>query len=93
MPCKFGVDIPLCFSCYNDKELVGRMKALINYTYRAVGQRASFCTGCKACEKRCSQKIEIAKEMKTVRKTFEGGIFKPISAIARKVMKAPNNQK
>jgi hypothetical protein len=88
MPCKNKVDIPLCFSHYNDVVSHGRFKAAINYHSRGGSRRASLCTDCGDCEPRCPQGIEIRKEMKAVRKNMEGGIYRLIGAIIRKFMKA-----
>jgi len=88
MPCKAGVDIPLCFSHYNDIALHGRMKSVINYQSRGGSRRASLCVNCGACEPRCPQGIEIRKQLKQVKKTMEGGVYKPCGALIRKFMKA-----
>ncbi|MDR2532728.1 MAG: aldo/keto reductase [Oscillospiraceae bacterium] len=88
MPCKAGVDIPLCFAHYNDIALHGRNMAFINYTSRAGTRRASLCTGCGACAGRCPQNINIACTLKTVKKKMEGGVYKLLGAIIRKFMKS-----
>ncbi|MCL1824328.1 MAG: aldo/keto reductase, partial [Oscillospiraceae bacterium] len=89
MPCRNNVDIPLCFACYNDIALEGRNKAFIDYTYRVGAHRASLCTGCGECESRCSQRIEIRKTLKDVKRKMEGGVYKPVSAVIRKFMRIP----
>ncbi|MCL2077715.1 MAG: aldo/keto reductase [Oscillospiraceae bacterium] len=92
MPCNFGVDIPLCFSLYNDIEIEGGFKAFINYVQCAGAYRASLCTNCRKCIPLCPQGIRISDELKQVKKTFEGGIYKPLGAIIRKLMKTPNSR-
>jgi hypothetical protein len=88
MPCKAGVDIPLCFAQYNDIKLHGRNQAFMNYASRAGSRRASLCTGCKSCMGRCPQDIDIVNKLKHVRKKMEGGVYKPVGAIIRKFMKS-----
>ena len=87
MPCPCGVDIPLCFSAYNDAELIGRNKAFINYVTRAGAYRASLCKNCGKCGELCPQNIEIAKKLNEVKKKMEGGIYKPIGSLIRRFMK------
>ncbi|MCL2108168.1 MAG: aldo/keto reductase [Oscillospiraceae bacterium] len=83
MPCKHKVDIALCFACYNDIAIEGKTKAFFDYTYRTRGHRASFCVGCGECEARCSQGIEIRKNLKEVKKKLEGGLLKPVGGLIR----------
>jgi len=92
MPCPFGVDIPGCFSCYNDKYLMKDKPGKFQYM-QALGVfssrpgNASRCTECGKCESHCPQNIAIRTELKNVSRDMEGPFFKPIAAIARKVMK------
>ncbi len=92
MPCPYGVDIPGCFSNYNDKYLLNVKSSRFKYaqTLGAVSVKpaiASMCQSCGACEKHCPQKIEIRKELKNVKREMEGPLFKIVVAIARKFMK------
>ncbi|MDF2632303.1 MAG: aldo/keto reductase, partial [Caproiciproducens sp.] len=92
MPCPAGVDIPGCFSCYNDKYLMADKSARFRYmqTLGAMSVKpanASQCKACGKCESHCPQKIEIRKELKTVSHEMEGVFYKPIVAIVRKVMR------
>ncbi len=92
MPCPAGVDIPGCFSCYNDKYLMADKSARFRYmqTLGAMSVKpanASQCKSCGKCESHCPQKIEIRKELKTVSHEMEGVFYKPIVAIARKIMR------
>jgi len=88
MPCPQGVDIPLLLNLYNDTAVEGKLSAVINYA-QCVGSRsrASLCNGCGVCEKNCPQEIAIAKELNNVKKCFESGIFIPLCAIVRKIMR------
>ncbi len=92
MPCPAGVDIPGCFSHYNDKYLINDKGIRFQY-YRNLGavaaqpSYASQCKDCGKCESHCPQKISIRSELKTVSKEMENILFRAGIAIARKVMK------
>ncbi len=92
MPCPSGVNIPGCFSAYNDKYLLGDKKNRLGYmqTLGVMSKQpayASLCTECGKCERHCPQSIEIRKELKTVKKEMEGFVFRPIVSIARIFLK------
>lgn len=91
MPCPFGVDIPTCFSCYNDIPIEGKMQASVKYimqtSLKSKPQYASLCTDCGKCEKHCPQKIEIRKELKNVVNQMEKFYFKPALWFAKRFMK------
>ena len=92
MPCPFGVDIPGCFSCYNDKYLMNDKSARFKYfqimgTLSHTPAVASQCHECGKCESHCPQKIEIRKQLKTIAREFEGPLYRPIVAVVRKVMR------
>ncbi|MDF2540421.1 MAG: aldo/keto reductase [Herbinix sp.] len=92
MPCPAGVDIPGCFSSYNDKYLLNDKSARWKYmqTLGALSVKpayASMCKECGKCEKHCPQNIEIRKELRTVSKEMEGILYKPIVSVARKFLK------
>lgn len=92
MPCPAGVNIPGCFSCYNDKYLMADRHARFRYlqTLGALSKNpavASQCRQCGKCEAHCPQKIQIRKELKTVKKEFEGVLYKPVITIVRRFMK------
>ncbi|MFA9424141.1 MAG: aldo/keto reductase [Sedimentibacter sp.] len=92
MPCPHGVDIPGCFSNYNDKYLLEDKMQRFKYaqTLGALSVRpayASQCVECGLCEQHCPQNIEIRKELKIVKKEMEGVLFKPVVSIARKILK------
>lgn len=92
MPCPHGVDIPGCFSAYNDKYLLGGGGHRKKYmqTLGAFSKHpayASMCAKCGKCERHCPQNIKIRGELKQVRKEMEGILFKPMVKIARKFMR------
>jgi uncharacterized protein len=92
MPCPAGVNIPGCFSCYNDKYLMNDKHARFRYfqTLGALSAKsavASQCRECGKCESHCPQKIEIRKELKTVSHEMEGVLSGPLVKIVRKIMK------
>ncbi|NLT47614.1 MAG: aldo/keto reductase [Clostridiales bacterium] len=92
MPCPYGVDIPGCLSAYNDKYLLGSRNVRLRYmqTLGSLSARpanASQCKECGKCEPHCPQEIAIPKQLKIVAKELEGPLYKPIAAIARKVLR------
>lgn len=92
MPCPSGVNIPGCFSNYNEKYLLGDKRDRFKYmqTLGLMSKRpayASICIECGKCELHCPQKIEIRKQLKTVKKEMEGILYRPVVGIARKILK------
>lgn len=87
MPCPAGVDIPVCFRCYNVRFSDGWFNGMREYfmctTLRSKQTNASKCVGCGRCEQHCPQGIPIRKELKNVVKTMERLPYR----IARKVAK------
>jgi len=91
MPCPLGVDIPTCFSCYNNIKIEGKMQAIATYvmqtSLKSSPTNASKCVKCGKCEKHCPQNIEIIKSLGDVQKNLEGFYYKPVKYIAKKFMK------
>ena len=91
MPCPQGVDIPTCFSCYNNTVIEGKFRALGTYlmqtSVKSKPQIASLCNKCGKCENLCPQKIEIRKELQNTAKALEKFYFKPIVSLAKRFMK------
>lgn len=91
MPCPMGVDIPTCFSCYNEIETEGKMSARMKYimytSLKTNPHNASLCSKCGKCEKACPQKIAIRDELEKVSKKLESFYYKPIRFIIKKFMK------
>lgn len=75
MPCPAGVDIPVCFRCYNVRFSDGWFNGMREYfmctTLRSKQTNASKCVGCGRCEQHCPQGIPIRKELKNVVKAME----------------------
>lgn len=91
IPCPMGVDIPTCFSCYNDREIEGKWMAKGKYimqtSLKTHASNASLCSKCGLCEKHCPQKIAIRDELANVTKAMEGFSYKPVRYLIKKFMK------
>lgn len=92
MPCPAGVDIPGCFSIYNEKYLMEDKSARFRYlqilgTMSVKPANASQCKGCGKCESHCPQNISIIQQLKVVSREMEGIWYKPVVGIARLIMK------
>lgn len=68
MPCSAGVNIPLCFSIYNNYHMFGRKEM---YDHLSPKERASNCVECGKCEAHCPQRISIREELKNVKALYE----------------------
>ncbi|SDN08175.1 hypothetical protein SAMN04488502_11197 [Dendrosporobacter quercicolus] len=76
MPCPKGVDIPGCFSVYNDYSMFGETEGLQRYKFLynfrlGADALASKCVECGKCESHCPQTIAIRQELKKLREVFE----------------------
>ncbi len=89
MPCPQGVDIPVCFRCYNvlfsDGWFNGLREYLMCTTLRTNHSNASKCIGCGKCERHCPQAIPIRKELANVRKKMERLPYKTVRFLSRLV--------
>ncbi|MDL2247049.1 aldo/keto reductase, partial [Methanobrevibacter sp. OttesenSCG-928-K11] len=88
LPCPRNVDIPLCFSNYNDKMMFGQITSTVSYLIATMNNNsaASNCTNCGVCAKKCPQNIAISKELKSVDSEFNKWYYRAISKIVMKVM-------
>ena len=68
MPCPEGVNIPTCFSMYNNHHMFGKEEAY--HIWLAPQQQASNCLECGLCETHCPQGISIREELKNVKAVF-----------------------
>ncbi|MDD1684594.1 MAG: aldo/keto reductase [Methanoregula sp.] len=90
MPCPSGVNIPMCFSLYNDY-YIGTSSLTARAMYGGMlmggmtGERsdASLCRDCGKCAKACPQKIAIPSELKNVNRTLGGLRTKLLMPIVR----------
>ncbi|GHU91118.1 aldo/keto reductase [Spirochaetia bacterium] len=76
LPCPKGVNIPGVFGKYNEGVMFGTFEpARRTYMFQTRGnQDASLCVECKACEKKCPQHIEIAKQLKVAHEKLKGWV-------------------
>lgn len=73
MPCPSSVNIPRCFSIYNNGHMfndVENAKKIYN-KHMNDENKASACTECGKCEEACPQNIEIIDKLKEVVEVFE----------------------
>ncbi len=73
MPCPEGIDIPSCFSAYNDYWAFDATPA-VKKRYEILANMAapaSKCVACGRCESHCPQGIAIREELKNVKALFE----------------------
>ncbi len=92
LPCPSGVDIPTCFSTYNEKytqpsPMANMQYMLLTGASTARPGYASLCVHCKKCEQHCPQGIPISDKMTEVAKDMEKFWFKPALKIAKKIMR------
>jgi len=69
MPCPTGVNIPGCFTFYNNYSMFGKEE--MYHRMLQPEQRASGCIECGQCENHCPQSIAIIGELKNVMAIFE----------------------
>lgn len=99
MPCPAGVDIPGCFSVYNDKYIHNGLNRQTSYLIRTSGfdggkkTYASLCKNCGLCEKKCPQEIPIRRHLKEVSGEFEKFYFKPAVGLVQGYMKLRSKKK
>ncbi len=89
MPCPAGVNIPLCFTLFNNKHLFHDRSfqfAYLGFTTGTDGGKpsyASLCQNCGKCEKLCPQSLPISKSLKEVAKDMQGFYFEPVGGLIR----------
>lgn len=93
MPCPAGVDIPACFSSYNEKYMLRaghpRMQYMQNTGVISGNPGyASLCRGCGKCEQHCPQGIPIREKLREVSHELEGPLFRPVVGIASLIFRA-----
>jgi hypothetical protein len=72
--CPVGVKIPFMFDLYNKHLLMDRRHTLQPALYRSVmaHEKASACTQCGNCKKRCPQDLDVPSWLLKVAAEFEG---------------------
>jgi len=95
LPCPHGVDIPTCFSLYNEKTSGVGGGYFVKYmqatgAFSPAPANASRCRACGACETRCPQGVPIGCKLKEAARRMEGPFFKPVTAAARRIMGGKN---
>jgi predicted aldo/keto reductase-like oxidoreductase len=94
MPCPQGVNIPGCFAAYNASYAMGFVTGMQQYITctganhegrRSAGGRN--CVKCGRCEKKCPQRIEIARELDAVMRRMEPFWFKTALRLIRAVFR------
>jgi len=90
MPCPYGVNIPMCFSSFNNKHLFhGRSQQLVYMVYTCgmdgKPSYASLCQNCGKCETLCPQQLPIRKHLKEVVDEMQGWYFKPVVNIVKAI--------
>lgn len=84
MPCPSGVDIPTCFSSYNDKSMFGGFRPQAMYVFATGDESAAYkCTECGVCEKKCPQEIAIIDELKNVNKSMDHWYYRALGKIVK----------
>ncbi|GKX31752.1 aldo/keto reductase [Vallitalea longa] len=72
MPCPKGVDIPACFSLYNESSMFDFDMAKLEYSkFVKKENKASACIECGQCEEKCPQHLNIREKLKEVEELFE----------------------
>lgn len=93
MPCPAGVNIPLCFTIYNNKHLFNDKAmqfAYLGFTAGTDGGQpsyASLCRDCGRCEKHCPQSLPIRRHLKEVGRDMQRFYFKPVAGLIRSYYK------
>ena len=91
MPCPKGVDIPTCFTVYNNKHTLKARKNRIKYIsdLAVLSDKpgyASLCIKCGKCEPHCPQGIKIREELVRVKKDLEFPFYKTFIKIAKRIV-------
>ncbi len=73
VPCPSGVNIPKCFSCYNQAFLFDDVEGMKKNYLQFIPEEhwASRCTACGECERKCPQEIPIITTLQKVARLFE----------------------
>ena len=84
MPCPHNVDIPTCFSSYNDKSVFGGFRPIAMYVNATEDKSAAYkCRECGVCEKKCPQDIAIMDQLKNVSKSMDHFYFRFLGKVVK----------
>ena len=84
LPCPHGVDIPTCFSLYNEKSIFSGLMSQIWYVNATGDKSAAYkCKQCGICEEKCPQEIAIMEELKNVSKSLDHWYFRVLGKIVK----------
>lgn len=89
LPCPAGVNIPQCFTYYNDFHFFRKHLFKTKYLTSSIGtfgsdpSYASLCRDCGKCEKHCPQGLPIRRHLGEVAKEMEPFYLKPVSRLVR----------
>jgi len=91
LPCPKGINIPACFSAYNNSYSQGFVTGMTLYltSTSAMSEKRNspnVCTQCGVCERNCPQNIGIRGDLKLVTKRFESLPLRIGLNVARKVL-------
>ena len=92
LPCPKGINIPACFSAYNNSYSQGFITGMMLYmtSIGAVSEKptsATLCINCGLCEQKCPQNLKISDDLKLVAKRFESLPLRTGFKIVRKVVR------
>lgn len=84
LPCPKGVDIPTCFSLYNEKSMFGGLMPQVWYVNVTGDKSAAYkCGQCGICVEKCPQEIAISEELKNVSKSLDHWYFRTLGKIVK----------
>ena len=91
LPCPQGINIPACFSAYNNSYSQGYITGMTLYltstsVMSKVRTSPNVCTQCGLCERNCPQNINIREDLKLVTKRLEPLPMRIGLKVARKIM-------
>lgn len=70
MPCPQGVDIPRNFELYNEANVTESLSKALYNDHMKESEKARSCIGCKVCEEKCPQSIQISELMPVIDKAL-----------------------
>ncbi len=68
LPCPQGIDIPAVMRCIDNARNWGLLQAARRQYQNIKSAKADACNQCRACEKKCTQNLSIAEEMRWAEK-------------------------